>query len=119
MKQPTLQSLIPETKLATVEKALHKAFNTTTVESIIPLTGGRSSALVYRIMVRGKLYLLRLVMEIDQLRDPVRQYICMHIAAEAGIAPHVYYADPEDALSITDFIATTPLSRHFASQDAL
>jgi thiamine kinase-like enzyme len=43
----------------------------------------------------------------------------MNIAAEAGIAPHVYYADPEDALSITDFIETTPLSRHFASQDAL
>lgn len=119
MKQSTLQSLIPETKLATVEKALHEAFNTTTVESIMPLTGGRSSALVYRIMVRGKLYLLRLVMEADQFRDPVRQHICMNIAAEAGIAPHVYYTDPEDALSITDFIETTPLSRHFASQDAL
>jgi thiamine kinase-like enzyme len=119
MKQSALQSLIPETKLATVEKALHTAFNTTTIESITPLTGGRSSALVYKIMVSGKLYLLRLVMEADQFRDPVRQHICMNIAAEAGIAPHVYYADPQDGLSITDFIETTPLSSHFASQEAL
>jgi thiamine kinase-like enzyme len=119
MKQSPLQSLIPETKLATVEKALHTAFNTTTVESIMPLTGGRSSALVYKIMVRGKLYLLRLVMETDQFRDPIRQHISMNIAAEAGIAPHVYYAEPQDGLSITDFIETIPLSSHFASQDAL
>jgi thiamine kinase-like enzyme len=119
MKQTILQSLIPEAKLTAIEKALRKAFNTTTVESITPLTGGRSSALVFKIMVRGKLYLLRLVMEVDELRDPVRQYICMNIAAQAGIAPHVYYADSEDGVSITDFIETMPLSRHFASQDAL
>src|SRR5579884_2485624 len=104
MKQSPLQSLIPETKLATVEKALHEAFNTTTVESIAPLAGGRSSALVYKIMVRGKIYLLRLVMETDQFRDPVRQSICMNIAAKAGIAPHVYYVDPQYGLLITDFI---------------
>ena len=43
----------------------------------------------------------------------------MNIAAEAGIAPHVYYSHTEDAVSITDFIETRPLSEHFTSPNEL
>ncbi|WP_414584453.1 hypothetical protein [Scytonema sp. PCC 10023] len=53
MKQ-ILKASIPEIKLAAVEKALQYTFNTRTVESIELLTGGLSSALVYKITVSGK-----------------------------------------------------------------
>lgn len=119
MEQASLELLIPETKIEAVKKALQKAFNTTTVESIILLTGGLSGALVYKITVSDKPYVLRLVMQIDAFNDPVRQYACMNIAAEAGIAPHVYYSNVQDAVSITDFIETRPLSEHFASPKEL
>lgn len=119
MEQASLELLIPEAKLEAVKKTLQKAFNITTVESIILLTGGYSGSLVYKIKVSDKPYVLRLVRQIDAFNDPVRQYTCMNIAAEAGIAPHVYYSHPEDAVSITDFIETIPLSEHFASPKEL
>jgi hypothetical protein len=109
-----LKASIPEIKRAAVEQALQDTFNTTVVESIESLTGGLSSALVYKIMVSDKPYVLRVIMQPDALNAPVRQYVCMNLAAKAGIAPHVYYANVEDALSITDFIEAKPLSGHFA-----
>lgn len=109
MFQYTLFSSIPEAKHEAVEKALQTAFNTTTIENIELLTGGLSSALVYKITVGGKPYVLRLIMRIDPLSDPVRQYTCMNIAVEAGIAPYIYYSSVEDALLIADFIDAKPL----------
>lgn len=58
-------------------------------------------------------------MQIDAFNDPARQYVCMNLAAEAGIAPPVYYANAEDAISITNFISAKPLSGHFAPDDLL
>jgi thiamine kinase-like enzyme len=43
----------------------------------------------------------------------------MNLAADAGVAPRVYYSSAEDALSITDFIETKPLAGHFAAYDDL
>jgi hypothetical protein len=73
------------------------------------LTGGLSSALVYRMVVGGQPYLLRIVMRADGFNDPARQYICMRLAANAGVAPRVCYSNPKDAVSITDFIVGAPL----------
>ncbi len=118
MEQTTLASLIPEAKLNAVENALQRTFNTTKLDSISLLTGGLSSALVYKIVVDGKPYVLRLVMEINQLTDPARQYACMQTAADAGVAPAVHYASVEDALAITDFIeATRRLSAYFTEPE--
>ena len=119
MKYTTPKSLIPESKVEAVEKALQQAFNTKTVESIMPLAGGLSSALVYKIVVNGKPYVLRIIMQINPLSEPVRQYTCMKLAAQAGIAPHVYYASTEDALSITEYIETVPFAGNVSSHDAL
>jgi thiamine kinase-like enzyme len=119
MPNSTLKSSFPEAKLEAVETALQTAFNTRNVESIQLLTGGFSSALVYKITVNGKAYVLRLIMQIDPLSDPVRQYACMNMAAEAGISPQVYYFSTEDALAITDFIEAVPLSKYVGSRDDL
>jgi thiamine kinase-like enzyme len=112
-------SLLPQAKLEAVQVGLQSAFSTTIVESIVPLAGGLSTALVYKITVRNKPYVLRLIMHIDPLNDPARQFPCMNLAAEAGVAPPVYYASVEDALSITEFIETKPIAGHFATHDDL
>ena len=112
-----INTLIPAAKWDVVQTALQATFHTTTVDSIDLLAGGLSSALVYKVVVGGKPYVLRLLMEIDQLRDPARQFLCMHHAAAAGIAPAVHYASVEEALAITDFIATQPLSKALASPE--
>jgi aminoglycoside phosphotransferase (APT) family kinase protein len=119
MLHSNVQSLIPATKLEAVEKALQTAFQTTNVEDIVLLTGGLSTAFVYKITVAGRPYVLRLAMQTDTFRDPARYFACIAIAAEAGIAPAVHYASIEDALSITDFIDAIPLRGHFASADEL
>lgn len=100
---------IPETKAFAVERALQKTFNTTTFDSVALLTGGLSSALVYKIVVQGKPYVMRLIMHIDPMSDPARQFTCMKIAAESGVAPYVHYTSVEDALCIIDYIETVPL----------
>ena len=68
-----MNTVIPAAKLDAVQSALQATFNTTTVEAIDLLAGGLSSALVYKVVIGGKAYVLRLVMEIDELRDPARQ----------------------------------------------
>ncbi len=101
---------IPTEKQQAVNTALQATFRTTTVDAIELLTGGLSSALVYKITVRGKPYVLRIVMEIDALSDPARQFTCMKAAAAAGIAPAVHYTSEADALSLTDFVASQSFS---------
>ncbi|MBB6127023.1 phosphotransferase [Mucilaginibacter lappiensis] len=115
MKTNLLTNAIPEGKLPAVQNALKYLFNQSDIEDIQLLTGGLSSALVYRITIAGKDYLLRIVMRADEVHDPQRQHICMGLAASANIAPHVYYSNDEDALAITDFVQNKPVREGFAS----
>ena len=100
--------MIPESKQAAVARALRTALGANSADTISLMTGGLSSALVYRIGVGGMDYLLRVIMRADAFNDPPRQYLCMRKAAEAGIAPRVWYASDEDAVSITDFVVQRP-----------
>ncbi len=104
-----INSLIPAAKQDAVRKALQTAFQTTSVDSISVLKGGLSNAQVYKLVVGGQAYVLRIVMRVEAFNDPLRQYLCMKRAADAGIAPQVYYASAEDALSITAFVEAQPL----------
>ncbi len=112
-------NLIPEHKRAAVETALQATFGTTEIDALTILSGGLSSAAVYRLVIQGKPYVLRLVMEIDALRDPTRDYLCMGLAAAAGIAPRVYYAEAAEAVSIIEFLDAKPLGQGFPPPDAL
>lgn len=105
-----LKSLIPETKLAVAQKALAATF-TKDLSSVEILTGGLS-ALVLKIGVDEEFYILRIVRDVNALTDPKRQYYCMNLAADAGIAPRVLYADVDDGVSISDFINTMPLQEN-------
>jgi aminoglycoside phosphotransferase (APT) family kinase protein len=77
-------------------------------EDIRMLTAGLSTALVFRIVVRGCPYLLRIITRTDAMNDPTRQFACMMSAAAAGLAPRVWYTSTEDRISITDFVEARP-----------
>ena len=101
--------MIPENKRDDIKQALQSAFGVTTLDDEKELTTGLSNALVFRIVVQGKPYLLKIA-RTDSLRDPtLYYYACMKAAADTGIAPKVWYAGVEDGISITDFVALHPL----------
>lgn len=101
--------MIPESEHDAVKRALACVFAASPIDDISLLTGGLSTARVFRIVVRGKAYLLRLVMPgATAGSDPARQFACMRIAADAGIAPRVLYASVDDQLLLTDFVERKP-----------
>ena len=100
--------MIPEGKISGVALALHETFGVTEFEDIRPITKGLSSDLVFRVIVRGSPFLLRVMTRMDERNDPVRIFTCMSAAAEAGLAPRVLYSNPEDGIAITEFIKTVP-----------
>ena len=108
--------MIPEAKKDAVARALQEAFGVPEFEDIRILTAGLSPAHVFRIVVRGCPYLLRVVMDTGAVAGPGRgdqtnHYACMKLGADAGIGPRVWYTNTEDRVSITDFIEARPFPR--------
>jgi hypothetical protein len=79
------------------------------------MTKGLSSDLVFRIVVKGSPFLLRIMTRMDERNDPVRVFTCMKAAAKAGLAPRVLYSNTEDGIAIIDWIEAVP----FAAAQAL
>jgi Ser/Thr protein kinase RdoA (MazF antagonist) len=100
--------MIPEAKKPAVARALDQSFGVHEIDDIRPLTGGLSTARVFRIVVRGQPYLLRLTMPGAPAGDPAGQLSSMQTAAEAGIAPHIWYVDGNDGILIADFVEARP-----------
>ena len=97
--------MIPQEKSAAVTRGLLQAFGVTEFDEIRMMTKGNATSLVFRIVVRGSPFLLKITMRTD---DPTRHYTCMKAAAEAGLAPHVWYTNVEDKICITDFVEAAP-----------
>ena len=100
--------MIPQAKSAAVSRGLLEAFGTTAIEDIRRMTKGLSSDLVFRTVVQGSPYLLRIMTRIDERMDPGRIFACMNAAATAGLTPCVRYSNAEDGISITDFVEAVP-----------
>jgi len=98
--------MIPPEKTEPVARGLREAFGVTAFEDISRITGGHTSSLVFRIIVRGSPYLLKVI---TRAEDPTRHYTSMKAAADAGVAPRVCYTSAEDRISITDFVEAKPL----------
>ena len=98
--------MIPQEKSEAVTRGLREAFGVADFEDISTVTGGHTSSLVFRMIVRGSPYLLKIIMRAE---DPTRHYTSMKAAAEAGVAPRVRYTSVEDKISITDFVMARPL----------
>jgi hypothetical protein len=98
--------MIPQDKSAAVTLGLNRAFGVTEVEDIRDLTERPDSNRAFRIVVRGSAYLLRIN---TRPGDTSRHFTCMQAASDAGLAPRVRYANPDDRVSITDFVEAVPL----------
>ena len=98
--------MIPEENSAGVAHALGETFGVTKFEDIRDLTERPGSNRVFRIVIRASAYLLRIN---TRPGDVTRQFTCMRAAADAGLAPHVWYTSVEDRISITDFVKAVPL----------
>jgi len=97
--------MIPQEKSAAVTRGLRDAFGVTEFEDIRVIKN-LASSLVFRIVVQGSRFLLKIS---SRTNDPGRHYTCMRAAAEAGLAPRVWYASLEDRVSIEDFVEAKPL----------
>lgn len=103
--------LIPASRRSAVQAGLQAAFGTTVFDSIEAMKGGMSSALVFRIELAGRPYMLRLTMQQGEFnRDQARHFACLKAAAAAGLAPRVHHTDVDAGLTIVDFIAAKQLS---------
>jgi aminoglycoside phosphotransferase (APT) family kinase protein len=96
--------VVPQEKNAAVLRGLHQAFGGAAIEEIRSVPKGLGSDLVFRIVVQGAPYVLRIMTRIDERMDPDRIFTSMRAAAEAAVAPAVRYANTEDGVSITDFV---------------
>jgi thiamine kinase-like enzyme len=102
--------MIPPEKIAAVNQGLREAFGATHFTDIWRMTKGLSSDHVFRIVVRGSPYLLRVMTRIDERNDPARHFTCMKVAAEGGLAPRVHHANTEDGILIMDYVEAVPFS---------
>src|ERR1700747_1906751 len=96
--------MIPQEKSAVVSRGMTEAFGSTAIDDICRMTKGLSSDLVFRIVVQGSPFLLRIMTRMDERNDPVRVFTCMQAAAKAGLAPRVLYCNAEDGIAIIDWI---------------
>ena len=97
--------MIPPEKSEAVARGLREAFGLTEFEDIRTIKDLASSR-VFRIIVRGSAYLLKIS---TRTSDPALHYASMRAAAEAGVAPRVWYSSVEDSVSIEDFVEAKPL----------
>jgi thiamine kinase-like enzyme len=107
-------AMIPQEKHAAVSRAFREAFGVTEFDDIRMMMKGQTSSLVFRVVVRGSPYLLKIIMRKDML-GPARNFACMKATADAGLSPRVWYTNVEDQISITDFVETV----RFPAGDAL
>ncbi len=101
---------IPQEKYEAVSRSLREAFNTTAIDHIQPITKGLSSDLVFRIVVQGSPFILKIMTRIDERNDPARIFAAMQSAAQAGLAPRVRHTNIDDGISIIDFVEPVPFS---------
>jgi aminoglycoside phosphotransferase (APT) family kinase protein len=92
-----------------VRSALNAAFGSAQISAIKPMAGGASGAFLFRVEIAGRRYVVRVEGPASPLRNP-HQYVSMQIAAEAGIAPKIYYLDEVARVAVMDFIERKPLS---------
>jgi len=91
-----------------VTRALQAAFGVNEYEDIRLLTGGLSSALAFKIVVRNNPYLMN-ILRTEVISNPAHEFACQQTAVEAGIAPRIWYANVEERILITDFVEAKPL----------
>jgi aminoglycoside phosphotransferase (APT) family kinase protein len=111
-----------DTLSATQREAAHSALacvlGSIPLSAVIPVSGGATAATVLRIEAGGRSYLLRMEGTPSPLRNP-HQYVSMRLAAEAGIAPKLLYADETARAAVMDYVEQQPLHTYPGGPHAL
>ncbi|MES2123479.1 MAG: phosphotransferase [Gemmatimonadota bacterium] len=110
-----VDGLVPEPSREAVRRGLAEVFGPEARGSLTPLTGGRSGAVTLRAVSGEKSAVVRVVVNPLPFNDPVRQFAMMATAAEDGVAPPVYFADPAAGVVISAFIESQPVGQAFRS----
>jgi thiamine kinase-like enzyme len=104
-----LDEFIPPEKRETTQRIVDTAFGGSPIDAATRLAGGAAgAATVIRMRVSGADYLLRLEAPPSPLHDTARQYVCLKIAGDSGVAPRLVHADADHGIAITEFIQATP-----------
>jgi predicted Ser/Thr protein kinase len=109
---------VPVARRETLHLALNDAFGSGQFDAIMPIVGGASGALPFRVEIGTRRYLVRIEGPPSPLRNP-HQYVSMRIAAAAGIAPRLYHVDEAARVAVMDFIQQQPLSAYPGGPRAL
>jgi tRNA A-37 threonylcarbamoyl transferase component Bud32 len=109
---------VPAAHRDTAQAVLSGAFETAPLDAVVRLSGGASTAMLFRIEHRGRRYLLRIEGQASPLRNP-EQYVSMRMAVDAGIAPRILYLDDARRAVVMDFVAEQPLETYPGGRAAL
>ncbi|MCC8961155.1 phosphotransferase [Bradyrhizobium sp. Pear76] len=109
---------LPPLERDAAHAALREVIGATTIDSVTPVSGGATSARLFRIDASGENYLLRIEGVPSPLRNPY-QYVSLRIAADAGIAPRLYFVDETSRIVVMDFISRKPLGLYPGGLPAL
>jgi aminoglycoside phosphotransferase (APT) family kinase protein len=115
----TVLDALPEDRQETARSAIASAFGEARPSSIERISRGASGALIYRLGVEDRAYLLRLEPRRDNFDPDGAGYACMRTAAEAGIAPRLLHADAAAGVAIMEFVASLSLFEYPSGREGL
>jgi len=85
-----------------------------------PLLGGFSSSKLYKFSNERKTFVLRTLSSKNNGANAQREVATHTLASDLGIAPKIYYADPDNRFIIMEFIEGPSLSKlHFKNEKVL
>jgi thiamine kinase-like enzyme len=108
----TIYSSIPASIIPAVEAAINQTI-VDVVTEVTLLSGGLSGALVFRICTADHSFLLKLLT--PTVFDNPDTFFKYKLAAGAGVAPKLYYADNLNGILITDLIKGQPHNAAFTA----
>jgi Ser/Thr protein kinase RdoA (MazF antagonist) len=111
--------MLPAARREAANAALEAAFGRRAIGPLTLLKGGVSGALIYRVEIGERPYVLRLEPERIPLQHRRRGFDCMAAAAAVGVAPAVRFADAGAGVAVIDFIDGRPLAEHPGGQAGL
>jgi aminoglycoside phosphotransferase (APT) family kinase protein len=112
-------NLIPPQRRDAARAALALVTDGNDIGPLAMLKGGVSGALIYHVTAGGRSFVLRLEPDRVALQHRKRGFACMEAAAAAGVAPHLYFADPVAGIAVMDFIDARPIATHAAGRMAI
>ncbi len=114
----TVLDALPEDRRETVRAAIAAAFGRAQPSAMEQIGSGASGALICRLQVGERSFLLRLEHQRDDF-DRRASYACMRTASDAGISPPLLHADATAGVAIMDFVPSQSLFDYPSGREGL